>query len=90
MRAAAHTRRAAASFRSGTDRGEGRPLQKEAVLRPGQCRIGNWLPRGEYEPVRAFSGRMDELAIWKRALSQKELQIQVERGRPDFLWSANK
>ena len=67
-----------------------RPLQKEAVLRPGLCRIGNWLPRGEYEQVRAFSGRMDELAIWKRALSQKELQIQVERGRPDFLWSASK
>ena len=67
-----------------------RPLQKEATLRPGLCRIGNWLPRGEYEPVRAFSGRMDELAIWKRALSQKELQIQVERGRPDFLWSASK
>ena len=67
-----------------------RPLQKEAVLRPGLCRIGNWLPRGEYEPVRAFSGRMDELAIWNRALSQKELQIQVERGRPDFLWSAKK
>ncbi len=67
-----------------------RPLQKEAVLRPGLCRIGNWLPRGDYEPVRAFSGRMDELAIWNRALSQKELQIQVERGRPDYLWSANK
>ena len=67
-----------------------RPLQKEVVLRPGLCRIGNWLPRGEYEPVRAFSGRMDELAIWKRALSQKELQIQVECGRPDFLWSASK
>ena len=67
-----------------------RPLQKEAVLRPGLCRIGNWLPRGDYEPVRAFSGRMDELAIWNRALSQKELQIQVERGRPDFLWSASK
>ena len=67
-----------------------RPLQKEAVLRPGLCRIGNWLPRGEYEPVRAFSGRMDEMAIWNRALSQKELQIQVERGRPDYLWSAKK
>ena len=67
-----------------------RPLQKEATLRPGRCRIGNWLPRGDYEPVRAFSGRMDELAIWNRALSQKELQIQVERGRPDYLWSAKK
>ena len=64
-----------------------RPLQKDATLRPGLCRIGNWLPRGDYEPVRALSGRMDELAIWNRALSQKELETQVERGRPDYLWS---
>ena len=64
-----------------------RPLQKDTTLRPGPCRIGNWLPTGDYEPVRAFNGRMDELAIWNRALSQKELEIQVERGRPDFLWS---
>ena len=64
-----------------------RPLNIEAPLRPGLCRIGNWLPRGDYEPVRAFNGRMDELAIWNRALSQKELETQVERGRPDFLWS---
>ena len=67
-----------------------RPVQKEALLRPGLCRIGNWLPRGEYEPLRSLNGRIDELGIWKRALSQKELQIHVERGRPDFLWSGNK
>ena len=64
-----------------------RPLHRNATLRPGLCRIGNWLPVDGYEPERVLNGRMDELVIWNRALSHKELEIQVERGRPNFLWS---
>ena len=64
-----------------------RPLHRNATLRPGLCRIGNWLPADGYEPERVLNGRMDELVIWNRALSHKELEIQVERGRPNFLWS---
>ena len=63
------------------------PLHKEGLIRPGVCRIGNWLPTGEFEPVRSLNGRIDELAIWNRALSEAEIQAEMGRGRPSLLWS---
>ncbi|MFM9068738.1 MAG: LamG-like jellyroll fold domain-containing protein, partial [Planctomycetota bacterium] len=47
-----------------------RQWQKDEILRPGSCRLGNWLPDAKACMAnRAFRGRVDELAIWSRALS---------------------
>jgi hypothetical protein len=59
----------------------------DAVIRPGKCRIGNWVPIPGYEPERRFNGRIDELVIWKKVLAEKEIQQLVENGRPSVLWS---
>ncbi|QDU59962.1 FecR protein [Planctomycetes bacterium Pan216] len=58
-------------------------------IRPGACRLGNWLSSNPYEnkPPRAFRGRMDELAVWSRALDEEEILELVESGRPSLLWS---
>lgn len=58
------------------------------AIRPGSCRIGNWLPEGKDRiATRAFRGRMDELAIWNRALTLQEITQMVDAGRPGTLWS---
>jgi ferric-dicitrate binding protein FerR (iron transport regulator) len=65
-----------------------RRWQVDQVLRPGLCRIGNWLAVENVGPMtRAFRGRVDELAIWSRALSKDELARLVEAGRPGMLWN---
>jgi ferric-dicitrate binding protein FerR (iron transport regulator) len=65
-----------------------RRWQSDQVLRPGSCRIGNWLAVEDVGPTnRAFRGRMDELAIWRRALSNNEVKQLVEAGRPGMLWN---
>lgn len=64
-----------------------RSLHSDEVIRPGTCRLGNWLPAGTICPNRAFCGRIDELAIWRRALSEEEIQQKVEAGRPRLLWN---
>jgi len=55
----------------------------KTLLRPGLCRIGNWMaaPKDLF-PNRAFRGQMDELAIWSRALPATEVGRLVEAGRP--------
>lgn len=59
------------------------------IITPGTCRLGNWLPFEAYvdRPLRSLCGRMDEVAIWDRALTEKEIQEVVEDGRPSQLWS---
>lgn len=65
-----------------------RPFVGEAVIKPGVCRLGNWLPdTGLIEPNRALRGRIDELAIWKRALTEGELARLIEASRPELLWN---
>lgn len=65
-----------------------RSLRGDEVIRPGTCRLGNWLPHAEAGLVnRAFRGRVDELAIWSRALSDEEIKQHVEAGRPGLLWN---
>lgn len=64
-----------------------RSLRGDEVIRPGKCRLGNWLPAGTLCVNRAFRGRMDELAIWRRALSKEEIQQKVEAGRPGLLFN---
>lgn len=59
------------------------------VLRPGSCRLGNWLNAANVDPAtRALRGRVDELAIWNRALSSEQVKQLVDDGRPGLLWSA--
>lgn len=64
-----------------------RSLRGDEVIRPGKCRLGNWLPAGTICVNRAFRGRMDELAIWRRALSEEEVLQKVEAGRPGLLFN---
>jgi hypothetical protein len=61
----------------------------EVPIRPGHCRLGNWLSEGLAQPQgsRALSGIIDELAIWNRTLSSEEIIELTERGRPSLLWS---
>ncbi len=66
-----------------------RKVSPETILQPGFCRIGNWLWDDDwpYVPDRAFRGRIDELTIWKRALTGEEIQKSVTEGKPAALWS---
>jgi len=65
-----------------------RPLLAEGIIRPGKVRLGNWLPATEgIESVRALRGRIDELALWNRVLSEVDVQRLVEAGRPGRLWN---
>lgn len=59
------------------------------MIRPGLCRLGNWLHErtdSDSSP-RALRGRIDEVAIWNRALTQAEVVSLTEKGRPSLLWS---
>jgi hypothetical protein len=59
-------------------------MNHSVTIRPENCRLGNWLPSitvGENRK-RAFRGRIDELAIWNRALVEAELRSLTEAGRP--------
>ncbi len=59
----------------------------DQVVRPGPCRVGNWLPDPKDKfATRPFRGQIDELAVWGRALPEDELKRLVEAGRPGLLW----
>lgn len=63
-----------------------RHWRTDQVLRPGSCRLGNWLAiESDQVTNRAFRGRVDELAIWSRVLSVDEIKNLVEVGRPGML-----
>ncbi|MFT5126359.1 MAG: hypothetical protein ACI9TH_003236 [Kiritimatiellia bacterium] len=53
-------------------------------IQPGTCRIGNWLPAGNFASQRSLHGRMDELAMWNRVLSEATIQAETRSGRPRF------
>jgi hypothetical protein len=59
----------------------------ETRVTPGECRLGNWLaiPNWHHAPDRAFKGRMDEVAMWKRSLTAQEVKAHYEAGRPSLL-----
>ena len=65
-----------------------RNWQNDTLVRPGACRIGNWLadPKDQF-PTRALRGQVDELAVWSRALAKEEVGRLVEAGRPGLLWN---
>jgi hypothetical protein len=59
-------------------------LPKSAgLLKPGSSRIGDWLRHPEFTatPNRGFRGRIDEIAVWRRALTQAEIREMVVAGR---------
>lgn len=62
---------------------------KTNLMRPGVGRIGNWFmgDREDLAPTRALRGKVDGFAIWKRALTEKEIKTLVENGKPSALWS---
>jgi anti-sigma factor RsiW len=61
------------------------------LVTPGRCRLGNWLqdPEWAHAPVRALRGRIDELAVWNRPLSEKEIKEIMKIGQPAPLWSVS-
>lgn len=65
-----------------------RRWKSDQVIRPGRCRIGNWLaePKDKFAD-RAFRGQIDELTVWSRAVPQDEVKRLVEAGRPGLLWN---
>lgn len=63
-------------------------IKKGTPVRPGLARIGNWLPSNNYKSTcRALRGRIDELAVWSRALNETEIRSHVTEGRPSIIWS---
>jgi len=65
-----------------------RTWRQDEMIRPGSCRIGNWFSETKDRLAnRAFRGRIDELAIWNRVLTQQEITQMVDAGRPGMLWS---
>jgi hypothetical protein len=62
-------------------------IDRDVIISPGLCRLGNWLPAEKHleKRTRAFRGRMDELAIWNRALQEIEIRQMFEAGRPNVL-----
>ena len=53
-------------------------------VRPGSCRLGNWLP-DETDTVnvdRGLSGRIDEFGVWKRVLDGDEVKQLWQSGNP--------
>ena len=61
----------------------------DLMIRPGVCRLGNWLAEGAKDgsSPRAMRGRIDEVSVWNRALTQPEIVLLTEKGRPSLLWS---
>ena len=68
---------------------DGRPVGSERMwtalpLVIGSAQIGNWDPKAyEKNTVRNLNGRMDELAVFKRALSEKDIEAMYQAGRLD-------
>lgn len=59
------------------------------AIRPGHCRLGNWLDEGYSGTTgsRSLCGLVDEVSVWNRALSAGEVAALTESGRPSLLWS---
>ena len=60
-------------------------LPEEAVSRPALCRLGAWKDEDITKRLRRdreFKGRIDEVVLWRRALTKKEIRRLAARGRP--------
>jgi hypothetical protein len=60
------------------------PIHKPVTLVVGTAELGNWgMPRGQGDSrVRNLNGRIDEFALFKRALTDAEVAAMHEAGRP--------
>jgi hypothetical protein len=60
------------------------PLKLDTPLRIGDAEIGNWnvANRKHNNPVRYFTGCMDEFMIFRKALSKQDINRLYTRGRP--------
>ncbi len=59
------------------------PMVIDQAVRIGQGDIGNWsAPIEGAQPVRNFVGRIDEMTIWKAALSSEEILSIYRQTRP--------
>jgi hypothetical protein len=60
------------------------PVKLDIALRLGDAEVGNWNlgPRPHTNPVRYFSGCMDEFMLFSRALAGEEVEQLYEQGRP--------
>lgn len=68
---------------------DGRPVGRsrlidDIVLRIGQGELGNWNPgaTSDETPIRNLSGRMDEFALFTRALADQEIMELYRSGSP--------
>jgi hypothetical protein len=60
-----------------------KPAAVDTALVLGPCQIGNWAAwKDDAFPVRNFQGRIDELMIFRRALSAAEVKAMFEEGKP--------
>ena len=48
----------------------------------GRAEVGNWNPvtRRDRTPIRSFNGRMDEMLVFRRALSAQEVRDLAQNG----------
>lgn len=60
-----------------------RKIRVDAKLRFGPAEIGNWVPvREGREAVRSLNGLLDEMAVFRRALSAEEVAAAYRAGSP--------
>jgi len=52
------------------------------TVTPGSCLLGSNSPRIGKEHTRGFQGRIDEVILWKKALSKAEIRKLYRAGRP--------
>ena len=57
-------------------------LPEGTIIRPGECRLGNWLDPRFPKASRGISGRIDELMIWKKSLSPAKIGELYAEGLP--------
>ena len=60
------------------------PIRSPLALQIGYADVGNWSvgTHSTIYPVRHFSGRMDEFAVYSRALSDEEIRQRYESCAP--------
>ena len=59
-----------------------KPTTDDTELVLGPCELGNWAASEHPFPVRNFQGRIDELMIFRRALTAVEVKTMYEEGKP--------
>ncbi len=57
-------------------------LREVPAIDPGLCLLGSFQQEPGGEHSRGFRGRMDEVILWKRTLSDAEIQQIYQNGRP--------